>query len=80
MFSPDINKTANLVTLENLFDDPKNILNMSANSNKILLVGRHDHPSLEKSCNAARVLDSRCEDKFVSPNVINLSKSHLFKD
>ena len=39
-----------------------------------------NHPSLEKPSNAATLLDGRYEGKFVSPNVINLSKRHLSKD
>ena len=40
----------------------------------------YNHPSLEKPSNAATLLDGRYEGKFVSPNVINLSKRHLSKD
>ena len=40
----------------------------------------HNHPSLEKPSNAATLLDGRYEGKFVSPNVINLSKRHLSKE
>ena len=72
-FTPNINNVANLVTLGNSFDDPKNILNTSANSDKVTLAETHDHPSLEKPSYGATVLDSRYEGKFASPNVINLS-------
>ena len=72
-FTPDINNVANLVALGNSFDDPKNILNTSANSDKVTLAETHDHPSLEKPSYGATVLDSRYEGKFASPNVINLS-------
>ena len=79
-FSPDINNIANLVTLGNSFDNSKNDLNVSANSNKETLEETHNHPSLEKPSNVATLLDGRYEGKFVSPNVINLSKRHLSKD
>ena len=79
MFSPDISNIANLVTLGNSFDDPNNCLNVSSNSDKVTLEETHNHPSLEKPSDAATVLDGRCEGKFVSPNVINLSKRHLSK-
>ena len=39
----------------------------------------HNHPSLEKPSNMATLLDGRYVGKFVSPNVINLSKCHLSK-
>ena len=51
-------------------------MNISANSDKVTLAETH-HPSLKIT---ATVLDGRCEGKFVSPNVINLSKHHLSKD
>ena len=35
---------------------------------------------MEKPSNTATALDGRYEGKFVSPNVINLSKRHLSKD
>ena len=73
-FSPDITNIANLVTLGNSFDDPKNISNVSENFDKVTLEEIDNHPSLEKPSNAATLLDGRYEGKFVSPNVINLSK------
>ena len=76
-FSPDINNIANLVTLGNSFDNSKNDLNVSANSDKETLEETRNHPSLEKPSNAAMLLDGRYGGKFVSPNVINLSKRHL---
>ena len=76
----DINNIANLVTLGNSFDDPKNNLNVSANSDKVTLEETHNHPSLVKPSNAATVLDCRYESKFVNAKVINLSKRHLSKD
>ena len=79
-FSPDITNIANLVTLGNSFDDPKNISNVSENFDKVTLEEIHNHPSLEKPSNAATLLDGRYEGKFVSPNVINLSKRHLSKE
>ena len=79
-FSPDITNIANLVTLGNSFDDPKNISNVSENFDKVTLEEIHNHPSLEKPSNAATLLDGRYEGKFVRPNVINLSKRHLSKD
>ena len=79
-FSPDINNIANSVTLGNSFDNPKNYLNISSNFDKETFEEAHSHPSLEKSSNAATLLDGRYEGKFVSPNVINLSKRHLSKD
>ena len=78
-FSPDITNIANLVTLGNSFDDPNNYLNVSSNSDKVTLKETHSYTSLEKPSNAATVLDGKCEGKFVSPNVINFSKRHLFK-
>ena len=39
-----------------------------------------DHPALEKPSHAEVVLDGRYEGKFVSPNVINLSKRNLSKN
>ena len=78
-FSPDITNIANLVKLGNSFDDPNNYLNVSSNSDKVTLEETHNHLSLEKPSNAATALDGRCEGKFVSPNVINLSKRHLPK-
>ena len=79
-FSIDINNIANLVTLGNSFDDPKNISNVSANFDKVTLEETHNHPSLEKASKAVTLLDGRSEGKFVSPNVIKLSKLHLSKD
>ena len=79
-FSPAINNIANLVTLGNSYDNSKNDLNVSANSDKETLEETHNHPSLEKPSNVATLLDGRYEGKFVSPNVINLSKHHLSKD
>ena len=79
-FSPDITNIANLVMLGNSFDDPKNISNVSENFDKVTLEEIHNHPSLEKPSNAATLLDGRYEGKFVSPNVINLSKRHLSKE
>ena len=58
----------------------KNISNVSTNFDKVTLEKTHNHPSLEKSSNAAMLLDGRYEGKFVSPNVINLSKRNLCKD
>ena len=55
-------------------------MNISANSAKVTLSETRDHPSLKKPSNAATVLDGRYEVKFVSPNVINLSKRHLSKN
>ena len=78
--TPDITNIANLVTLGNSFDDPKNIPNASANFAKVTLEETHNHASLEKPSNAATLLDGRYEGKFISPNVINLSKRHLSKD
>ena len=80
VFSPDINNIANLVTLGNSFDNSKNDLNVSANSDKETLEETRNHPSLEKPSNAATLLDGRYDGKFVSPNVINFSKRHLSKD
>ena len=79
-FSPDFTNIANLVMLENLFNDPKIILNGSANFDKVTLEETHNHPSLEKSSNVVTLLDGRCEGKLLNPNVINLSKRHLSKD
>ena len=70
-FSPDITNIANLVMLGNSFDDPKNYLNVSANSDKVTLRKTHNYPYLEKPTNAATVLNGRYEGKFVSLNVIN---------
>ena len=69
-----------LLTLGNSFYDPKNISNGSASFDKVTLGETHNHLSLKKPSNAATLLDGRCEGKFVSPNVINLSKRHLFED
>ena len=80
MFSPDITDIANLVTLGDSFDDPKSVLNVSANSDKVTLTETHDHPSLEKPSNGATVLDDRYKGNFVSSNIINLPKRHLSKD
>ena len=79
-FSSDIPNIADSVTLEDPFDDPKNISNGSANFDKLVLGEAQIHPSLEKLSNAATLLDGRYQGKFVSPNVINLSKRHLSKD
>ena len=76
-FSPDINNIANLVTLGNSFDDSKNDLNVSANSDKETLEETCNHPSLEKPSNAVTLLDGRYDGKFVSPDVINLSKDEI---
>ena len=54
-------------------------MNVSSNSDKVTLEETHNHLSLEKPSNAATALYGRCEGKFVSPNVINLSKRHLPK-
>ena len=54
-------------------------MNVSSNSDKVTLEETHNHLSLEKPSNAATALYGRCEGKFVSPNVINLSKRHLSK-
>ena len=54
-------------------------MNVSANSDKETLDETHNHLSLEKH-SSATLLDGRYEGKFVSPNVINLSKLHLSKD
>ena len=62
------------------FDNSKNDLNVSANCDKETLEETRNHPSLEKPSNAVTLLDGRYEGKFVSPNVINLSKRHLSKD
>ena len=78
-FSPDINNIANLVTLGNSYNNSKNDLNVSANSDKETLEETYNHPSLEKPSNVATLLDGRHEGKFVSPNVINLSKHPLSK-
>ena len=82
-FSPDITNVANLVTLGNSFDDPKNISNVSENFDKVTLEEIHNHPSLEKPSNAATLLDGRYEDKFVltlstCQNVICLKMKFLF--
>ena len=45
-FSPDITNIANLVMLRNSFDDPKNYLNVSANSDKVTLRKTHNYPYL----------------------------------
>ena len=79
-FSPDITNIANLVTLGNSFDDPKNISNVFADFDKVTLEETRNHPSLEKPSNVATLLDGRYEGKFVGPNVINLSKHHLPQD
>ena len=76
MFSPDIKNIVNLLTLGNSFDNSKNDLNVSANSDKETLEETHNHPSLEKPSNAVPLLDGRYEGKFVSPN-INLSKDKI---
>ena len=39
-----------------------------------------NHPSLEKPSNIGTISDGRYKGEFVSPNIINLSKSHLSKD
>ena len=80
VFSPDIKNIVYLLTLGNSFDNLKNDLNVSANSDKETLEETHNHPSLEKPSNAAALLDGRYEGKFASPNIINLSKCHLSKD
>ena len=80
MFSPDITDIANLVTLGDSFDDPKSVLNVSANSDKVTLTETNDHPSLEKPSSGATVLDDRYKGNFVSSNIINLPKRHLSKD
>ena len=69
-----------MVTLGNSFDNSKNDLNISAKFDKETLGETHNHPSLEKPSNVATLLDGRYKGKFVSPNVINLSKRHLSKD
>ena len=79
-FSPDLDNIANLVTLENSFDNSKNDLNVSANSYKETLEEAYNHSSLEKPSNRATLLGGTYEGKFVSPNVIILSKRHLSKD
>ena len=76
-FPPDITNIANLITFGNMFVDLKSYLNVPANSDKVTLKETHNHPFLEKPRNATTVLDGRYEGKFVSPNVINLSKRHL---
>ena len=52
-FSPDINNIANLVTLGNSFDNSKNDLNVSANSDRETQEETHNHPFLEKPSNVA---------------------------
>ena len=54
-------------------------MNVSANSDKVTLEETHNHPSLEKQSDEATVLGGRYDGKFLSPNVINLSKRHLSK-
>ena len=76
-FSPAINHIANLVTLGNSYDNSKNDLNVSANSDKETLEETHNHPSLEKPSNVGMLLDGRYDGKFVRPNVINLSKDEI---
>ena len=68
-----------MVTLGNSFGDPNNYLNVSSNSDKATLEEIHNHPFLEKPCNAATVLDGIYEGKFVSLKGINLPKRHLSK-
>lgn len=79
-FYPDTTNIANLVTLENSFDDPKNILIISANSVKLSLEGTPSHPSLEALSNVATVLGDRYKSKSLSPNVINLTKHNFSED
>ena len=43
----------------------KNVLNVSANSDKATLTETHDHPSLEKPSNATTVLDGKYKDNFL---------------
>ena len=54
-------------------------MNVSVNSDKETLEVIYNHSSLEKPSNVATLLDGRYEGKFVSLNVINLSKHHLPK-
>ena len=46
VFSPDIKNIVYLLTLGNSFDNLKNDLNVSANSDKETLEETHNHPSL----------------------------------
>ena len=63
------------------FDDTNSVFNVpEMNFEKESLDETKNHPLLEKPCNTARLLDGRYESKFVSSNVINLSKCHLSKD
>ena len=55
--SPDINNSANLVTLGNSFDNSKNDLIVSANSDKETLEETRNHPSLGKPSNVATLLN-----------------------
>ena len=55
-------------------------INVSANSDKETLEETHNYPSLEKPSNVVTLLDGRYEGKFVSPNIINVSKRSLSKD
>ena len=62
--SPDITNIADLVTLGNSFDDPKNISDGSANCDKVTLEETHNHTSLEKPSNTATLLNGSYEGKF----------------
>ena len=69
-----------MVTLGTSFDDVNNVLNVSEkNSEKERLVKTQNRPSLENPSTLAELLDGRYGSKFVSSNVINMSKCHLSK-
>ena len=81
-FLPDIITMANLMTLRPASHDVSDISTDSEhvcepNMNNIT----PSNPSIcNDQCNSATLVDGRYEGKFVSPNVINLSKRNLSKD
>ena len=65
----------NVTKLWTSFDGANNVLSVSEqHSEKV------SHPSSPEPPNTATLLDGRHEGKFVSPNIVNLSRRYLFKD
>ena len=74
-FSPDIVNAANLATLEPYFHGVSCISNLSGVSQQVCL-GHSSNHGLNKT-NAATLVNEKLKGKFVSPNVVNLSRRNL---
>ena len=77
-FSPDIVNAANLATLEPYSRDITCISNLSGVSQQDYL-GHSSNHDINKT-NSATLVNERLKGKFVSPNVVNLSRRNLTND